>query len=183
MDDVIKSNFLDALGRCPDFLADEKIKAVMSSIYEQIIAYAKQNDSAKIAELISDFGTEQFVSWFITNVFLPEVDDIKLICYISDHHNDIIGSLAAALSNLTPKQAADSSPEPDPGQEEQQSQQEDGEEVTAEPSEDSQQAASPFNKGESEKTAEEPFEPQEEVDPLKIAFAFVDSFSKIEQKA
>lgn len=182
MDDVIKSNFLDALGRCPDFLADEKIKAVMSSIYEQIIAYAKQNDSAKIAELISDFGTEQFVSWFITNVFLPEVDDIKLICYISDHHNDIIGSLAAALSNLTPKQAADSSPEPDPGQEEQ-SQQENDEEATTEPSEDQQQATSPFNKGESEKTAEEPLEPQEEADPLKVAFAFVDSFSKIEQKA
>lgn len=182
MDDVIKSNFLDALGRCPDFLADEKIKAVMSSIYEQIIAYAKQNDSAKIAELISDFGTEQFVSWFITNVFLPEVDDIKLICYISDHHNDIIGSLAAALSNLTPKQAADSSPEPDPGQEEQ-SQQENDEEATTEPSEDSQQVESPFGGGEDEEAAKEPLEPQEEADPLEVAFAFVDSFSKIEQKA
>lgn len=182
MDDVAKSNFLDALGRCPDFLADEKIKAVMSSIYEQIIAYAKQNDSAKIAELISDFGTEQFVSWFITNVFLPEVDDIKLICYISDHHNDIIGSLATALSNLTPKQAADSSPEPDPGQEEQ-SQQENDEEATTEPSEDSQQVESPFNKGEDEEAAKEPLEPQEEADPLEVAFAFVDSFSKIEQKA
>lgn len=182
MDDVAKSNFLDALGRCPDFLADEKIKVVMSSIYEQIIAYAKQNDSAKIAELISDFGTEQFVSWFITNVFLPEVDDIKLICYISDHHNDIIGSLAAALSNLTPKQAADSSPEPDPGQEEQ-SQQENGEEATAEPSEDSQRVQSPFDGGEDEEATEEPLEPQGEADPLEVAFAFVDSFSKIEQKA
>lgn len=182
MDDVAKSNFLDALGRCPDFLADEKIKAVMSSIYEQIIAYAKQNDSAKIAELISDFGTEQFVSWFITNVFLPEVDDIKLICYISDHHNDIIGSLAAALSNLTPKQAADSSPEPCSGQEEQ-PQQKNDEEATTEPSEDSQQAAPPFSKGEDEEATKEPSEPQEEADPLEVAFAFVDSFSKIEQKA
>ena len=171
MDDTARSNFLEALGRCPEFLADEKIKAVMSSIYEQIIAYAKKNDSAKIAELVSDFGTEQFVSWFITNVFLPEVDDIKLICYISDHHNDITGSLAAALANLTPKQAQNSSPEPD-------SKDEEPEEDTSEASGEAQEAEPANSTGEEPESGEDISEPQEEADPLDVAFAFVDSFNR-----
>ena len=183
MDDISKSNFLEALGRCPEFLADEKIKAVMSSIYEQIIAYAKENDSAKIAELVSDFGTEQFVSWFITNVFLPEVDDIKLICYISDHHNDITGSLAAALANLTPKQAKDSSLKPNPnGDEEPKEGGSDAPEKTLE----AEPAVNTEEEQESGKTTEEPQEElaltggeeQDESDPLKLAFDFVDSFGR-----
>lgn len=176
MDDNARSNFLEALGRCPEFLADEKIKAVMSSIYEQIIAYAKENDSAKIAELVSDFGTEQFVSWFITNVFLPEVDDIKLICYISDHHNDITGSLATALANLTPKQAKNSSPEPDPKEDEPED--EEPKEGGSEASGEAQEAEPASNTEEELESEEGVSEPQEEADPLAVAFAFIDSFNK-----
>jgi hypothetical protein len=95
--------FMEALGRRPDFLSNEKILSMTSSIYKHIIEYNKNSDSEKISELISDFGVEQFVQWFINEVYLPEISDIKVICYITDNINDISGVISAALANIEAK--------------------------------------------------------------------------------
>lgn len=99
------TNLLDMLNHHPDILADEKINAVMSDIYDNLIEFTNKSDYKKIVDLIDTLGLECFIDWFITNIYMPETDDIKIVAYISSNTNEIIGILAQAISNITPKDA------------------------------------------------------------------------------
>lgn len=98
---------MDVLDHQPDILADAKIKAVMSDIYDTLVKYVKNNDSTVIADLITTYGSKKFVEIYISDVYLPATDDIKVMGYTVDNMDEVCEILSQALSNLTPKEALD----------------------------------------------------------------------------
>jgi len=100
-------SLMDVLDHQPDILADAKIKAVMSDIYDTLVKYVKNNDSTVIADLLTTYGSKKFVEIYISDVYLPATDDIKVMGYTVDNMDEVCEILSQALSNLTPKEALD----------------------------------------------------------------------------
>lgn len=98
-------DLMDVLDHQPDLFADTKIKAIVSDIYDNIIKYVKNQDSAKIADLITTYGNQKFVELYISDIYLASIDDVKIMSYITDNVIEICEILSQALSNITPKQA------------------------------------------------------------------------------
>jgi len=98
-------DLMDVLDHQPDLLADTKIKAIVSDIYDNVIKYVKNQDSKKIADLITTYGNKKFVELYISDVYLASIDDAKIMSYVTDNMIEICEILSQALSNITPKQA------------------------------------------------------------------------------
>lgn len=92
------------LGRQPDSFADEKIKAMMSDIYDNMVGYVNNDNSNQVSTIISKYGVPHFIEWFIDKIYLPNTTDVKVMSYVSENKDEIIDILRQAMSTLTPKE-------------------------------------------------------------------------------
>lgn len=106
-----KASLIDMLDHSPDIMADAKVKVMMSDIYDEMVSYVGNDNARKVASLISNYGTRIFIEWFIDNVYLPKVADVKVMAYVAEHKNDICDILGQAMSNLTTKEVMDNAEE------------------------------------------------------------------------